>query len=92
MIFDCAAVVLTANAKETQAFAEAGNAKQIPSDDPVLRLVSVRAADGVTYYIAVNFSDDTKPFDPNKAFGVPGLKPMGETPETLPALGIGVWR
>ena len=92
VIFDCAAVVLTADARKTREFAEAGNAKQIPSEDPVLRLVSVKAADGVTYYIAVNFSDETKPFDPNKAFGVTGLKPMGETPETLPALGIGVWR
>ncbi|MBQ9456645.1 MAG: hypothetical protein IJU53_13345 [Thermoguttaceae bacterium] len=92
VIFDCAAVVLTANAQKTREFAEAGNAKQIPSDDPVLRLVSVKAADGVTYYIAVNFSDETKPFDPNKAFGKTGLKPMGETPETLSALGIGVWR
>jgi len=92
VIFDCAAVVLTADAKGTRAFAEGQNAKRIPNEDPVLRLVSVRGADGVTYFIAVNFSDQPKPFDPVKAFGNAELKPLGETPETLPPLGIGVWK
>ena len=92
VIFDCAAVILTANAQKTRGFAESRNAKQIQSNDSALRLISVLAADGTTYYIAVNFSDNPKPFDPNKAFGVEGLKPMGDTPKTLPALGIGVWR
>ncbi|MDO4630337.1 MAG: hypothetical protein Q4C70_14255, partial [Planctomycetia bacterium] len=95
-IFDCAAVVMTADSAETHRFSENGDAKRISTDDPKLRLISVRGEDGITYFIAANFSTDVKPFDAEKVFGTESggkkLFPLGETATTLESLGIGVWR
>ncbi|MDO5581526.1 MAG: hypothetical protein Q4G69_10335 [Planctomycetia bacterium] len=91
-IFDCAAVVLTANADATKKFADQAAAKSISSSDSDLRLLKVLGADRNLYFIAVNFSDKEKTFDPMKVFKGKDLISLGQFADVLPARGIALWK
>lgn len=91
-IFDCAAVVLVDDAKATQKFADGSCAQKVSSSDPDLRLLAVQGADQIDYFIAVNFADKDKSFDPIKSFQKKDLIPLGKRSDMLPAHGIALWK
>lgn len=91
-IFDCAAIVLTADAEETKKTAESPSLKALKCEDPDLRALSVPGADGVQYFVVVNFSEKEKSIDAADLFADADLSPIGQTSNLLPASGIGIWR
>jgi hypothetical protein len=93
-VFDCAAVVMTADAQTTAAYAGAGGAAQMAVGDPHLRAVKVKGADGASWLVLVNFSESPKTFTPGQVagwLGGPG-EPLHRDAGRLEPLGIGVWR
>ncbi|NLG00443.1 MAG: hypothetical protein GX565_09875 [Lentisphaerae bacterium] len=93
-IFDCAAVVLTADVAATAAYAAAGAAVQVPVADPHLRAVRVKDAAGAVWLILVNFSESPKTVSRTQLGGwLGGEGEALHSDETrLAPLGIGVWR
>ena len=92
-IFDCAAVVMTADASATAAYAGADGAAQVDAGDPHLRAVKVKGGDGASWLILVNFSESPKTFTPEQVsgwLGGPG-EPLHRDTGRLEPLGIGVW-
>ena len=82
---DCAAVILTADAESTKTLASDG-VQNLSPENPALRAVTVRAANGHTYGIVVNFSAADVSFDANVLFGETA-KPLTDTPAaTVPAV------
>jgi hypothetical protein len=93
-VFDCAAVVVTADAQTTAAYAGAAGAAQVAAGDPHLRAVKVKGADGASWLVLVNFSESPKTFTPGQVagwLGGPG-EPLHRDAGRLEPLGIGVWR
>ena len=93
-LFDCAAVVMTADAAATAAYAGAGGAVQVTVSDPHLRAVKVKDAGGAGWLILVNFSESPKAFSNAQLAGWLGGagEPMHRDAGRLEPLGIGVWR
>ncbi len=91
-IFDSAAAVIVGDADQTRALAESDGLRRFESPQTALRLLSVRGADEIDYFIAVNFSDGEEPFDPGAAFARSDLIPLVELNDALPPYGIGIWK
>jgi len=93
-LFDCAAVVMTADAQTTERYAGAGSVGRVETGDPHLRAVKVKDALGTGWFILVNFSESAKALEAVALTGWMGGQADSLRPATsaLEPLGIGVWK
>lgn len=92
IIFDCASVLLTADAETARRYAEQKSARRIAADDPDLLLLIVKGADKVDYCLAINISEKDKKINAEKTFDKQALQALGKTSPLIPASGMGIWK
>lgn len=93
-VFDCGAVVMTADARTTAAYAGAAGVGGVETGDPHLRAVRVKDAQGTGWLVVANFSEARKALSAERVAGWAGGAPeaVHGQPEMLEAFGIGLWK